>query len=183
MPINTTLVVAFRVLTDLPSDVLWAVIDGLTVPVMLFTSGRRTHENRAARSLRARLLAEHRTDIDIVIRAHIREIAAAGEDDGQHGAMITAKGGEPLQVYVQRLRAERVVVSIRTLAPHLEASRQRFGLSRREAEIARLVVFGYSTRDISITLQIAPATAKKHLTRVFDKVGVNSRSQLQAQLS
>jgi ATP/maltotriose-dependent transcriptional regulator MalT len=64
-----------------------------------------------------------------------------------------------------------------------EAFRQRYGLSEREGQVLELVLRGYSNRDVATTLRIAPATAKKHLTRIFDKLGVDSRAQLISRLA
>ncbi|MFB7663704.1 response regulator [Kitasatospora sp. NPDC056138] len=48
-------------------------------------------------------------------------------------------------------------------------------LSRREAEVLRLLVDGLSNRQISARLFISEATAKSHLTNIYAKLGVESR--------
>ncbi len=52
------------------------------------------------------------------------------------------------------------------------------GLSAREEDVARLVVGGLSTRQISDRLFIAEHTVQRHLTNIFEKVGVRSRRDL-----
>ena len=52
------------------------------------------------------------------------------------------------------------------------------GLSAREEEVAKLVVGGLSTRQISDRLFIAEHTVQRHLTNIFEKVGVRSRRDL-----
>ena len=57
-----------------------------------------------------------------------------------------------------------------------------YGLTTREAEIARLIVRGYSTRQVVDRLHISRYTVQDHLKAVFDKLGVRSRRELVAQL-
>ena len=53
-----------------------------------------------------------------------------------------------------------------------------YGLSPREKEILDLVVCGGSTKHIAATLYISEYTVQKHLSNVFEKVGVRSRQAL-----
>jgi len=52
------------------------------------------------------------------------------------------------------------------------------GVSRREAEIAALVMRGLSNKEIGRELFISLDTVKKHLTSVYGKLGVRNRLQL-----
>ena len=60
--------------------------------------------------------------------------------------------------------------------PGPRALRQRFGLTRREAEVARLLAEGLPDRAIADGLSIAHATARRHTERVLRKLGVSSRA-------
>lgn len=51
-------------------------------------------------------------------------------------------------------------------------------LSRREADVLRLLAEGQSTVEIAHTLFISPATVKCHVARLIAKVGVRDRVQL-----
>ncbi|WP_265645219.1 response regulator [Verminephrobacter aporrectodeae] len=51
-----------------------------------------------------------------------------------------------------------------------------FGLTAREAEVLYWVVKGKINRDIGAILGASPATVKKHLERVFAKLGVETRT-------
>lgn len=51
-------------------------------------------------------------------------------------------------------------------------------LSRREMEVASLVIEGYSNADVANELFISEVTVKKHLRAVYGKLGVKSRTQL-----
>jgi DNA-binding CsgD family transcriptional regulator len=53
-----------------------------------------------------------------------------------------------------------------------------YGLSLREREIVELVMRGAATRQISTSLYITEHTVQKHLSNIFEKVGVRSRGEL-----
>ena len=53
-----------------------------------------------------------------------------------------------------------------------------WGLSRREAEVADLVLRGLSNREIAGQLNISTNTVKTHLRAIFDKSGLRSRFEL-----
>ncbi len=53
-----------------------------------------------------------------------------------------------------------------------------YGLSPREEEVLRLVVRGLSNRQISQRLFISENTVQRHLSNIFEKVGVRSRKAL-----
>jgi DNA-binding NarL/FixJ family response regulator len=57
-----------------------------------------------------------------------------------------------------------------------------FGLTRREWEIARMVVGGASNADIAGALYVTVKTVESHLTKIFRKVGARSRNSLIAVL-
>ncbi|MGH3148630.1 MAG: response regulator transcription factor, partial [Rubrobacter sp.] len=52
------------------------------------------------------------------------------------------------------------------------------GLSPREEEVIGLVVRGFSNRQISQALFISEYTVQRHLSNIFEKVGVRSRKSL-----
>jgi LuxR family transcriptional regulator, maltose regulon positive regulatory protein len=60
---------------------------------------------------------------------------------------------------------------LQAVLPHPES------LSARELEVLRLVAAGNSNRDISAQLFVTVDTVKKHLTHIFAKLGVSSRTQ------
>jgi DNA-binding CsgD family transcriptional regulator len=57
------------------------------------------------------------------------------------------------------------------------------GLTTREAEVARLVAAGASNAEVAWKLGVSEATVKAHLTKVFAKLEVRSRTQLAVVMS
>jgi len=58
----------------------------------------------------------------------------------------------------------------------VEAMMASFKLTLREAEVLYWVVKGKTNRDIGDILGSSPATVKKHLEHVFEKLGVETRT-------
>lgn len=58
----------------------------------------------------------------------------------------------------------------------LPSAAQRWGLSAREREVAQWLSAGKADRDIADILAISPRTVHKHLQRIYEKLGVCSRT-------
>ncbi|MGY0195929.1 response regulator [Leptothrix sp. BB-4] len=61
-------------------------------------------------------------------------------------------------------------------AAALEALVLAFGVTRREAEVLLWLCRGKTNRDIADILGASPATVKKHLEHVYEKLGVETRN-------
>ena len=57
------------------------------------------------------------------------------------------------------------------------ASRDSWNMTNREHEIMELLADGRNNTAIAKELFISPSTLKNHITRIFDKLGVTSRSE------
>jgi DNA-binding CsgD family transcriptional regulator len=62
--------------------------------------------------------------------------------------------------------------------PDADTVRDRFGLSRREAEVALLLAEGLSNAEIADRLFLSPHTARRHTANIYEKLGVNTRKGL-----
>lgn len=55
-------------------------------------------------------------------------------------------------------------------------------LTKREEEVARLVLGGATNREVATTLFLSPKTIERHLSNVFRKVGARNRTELATRL-
>lgn len=165
------------------SDGLVSLLDALTEPVAACAAdGRIVHENEAFRHLVAR---EPR---DAELRSAIAHIAGAAAREAPRSPARQETITDPSRYELVARRASSsggaalVLVTVRRvgqvdvlLHPTGEFDR-RFGLSRREAEVVRLLVAGWPNADIARALGISEATARHHTQRVLEKLGVRSRA-------
>jgi DNA-binding CsgD family transcriptional regulator len=130
--------------------------------------------------------AAHRVRIELLVML-LDHLAQSRERSPHAGTAIALTGddNEPFVVHLMELRGRQgdVAVSIRETGTDLSAFRDRYDLSRREIQVAELVLRGYRNSHIATTLGITPATTKKHLSRIFEKAGVASRAQLASKLA
>ena len=78
--------------------------------------------------------------------------------------------GRPVQNLVQVLRD----LAAQTAAP----PRKTFGLTPRELEVVSLITEGSTNKHIAHTFGISEETVKRHLTNIFNKLGVGNRLEL-----
>lgn len=78
--------------------------------------------------------------------------------------------GKPVQNLVQVLRD----LTAQTASP----PRKTFGLTARELEVVTLITEGCTNKDIAKTFGISEETVKRHLTNIFNKLGVGNRLEL-----
>jgi len=94
--------------------------------------------------------------------------------------MLDAMG---MAAFAERARRELLATGETARKRTVPAARTRTGgaseaLTAQEAQVARLARDGLSNPEIGARLFISPRTAKYHLSNVFTKLGISSRSQL-----
>lgn len=85
------------------------------------------------------------------------------------------------QYWVESRSVSNVVQIVQQLAaatPQPAQLGNRFGLTARETEIISFITQGCMNRDIASSLSITEETVKRHLTNIFNKVGMSNRLEL-----
>jgi DNA-binding NarL/FixJ family response regulator len=85
------------------------------------------------------------------------------------------------QYWIESRSVSNVVQIVEQLGaanPQPAQSQSRFGLTARETEIVSFITQGYMNRDIAKSLSITEETVKRHLTNIFNKVGMSNRLEL-----
>jgi len=170
--------------TALSATVLRSVLDQLSLAIFVFRRERLVYTNPPATRLINRLRSKYHIELLVMLIDHL----AQSRDRSQHDGTVLALTGhdnEPFVVHLMELRGRHgdVAVSVREIGTDISAFKDRYHLSRREIEVAELVLRGYRNDHIAATLGITSATTKKHLSRIFEKVGVDSRAQLASKLA
>ena len=84
------------------------------------------------------------------------------------------------QYWVGHESVSNLVNVLRQFVPRqVEAERKKtFGLTPRELEIVAVIVAGYTNKEVAQKFSISEDTVKRHLTNIFDKLGVSNRLEL-----
>lgn len=163
-----------------------AAVDALASAVLVLDeSGAEVHWNGAL----VRLLAPETEDGRLL--AHVRRWVChlggrsrasvpEAEVEGALGRyrLGGVRLGDALDGVGGMVTVERVGLPL----PSEAALRERFGLTRREAEVAGLLAEGLTDRAIADGLSIAHATARRHTERILRKLGVSRRAAVAARL-
>jgi DNA-binding CsgD family transcriptional regulator len=89
--------------------------------------------------------------------------------------MLDAMG---MQAFAERARRELLATGETARKRAARAAGASVELTAQEAQVARLARDGLSNPEIGARLFISPRTAQYHLSSVFTKLGISSRSQL-----
>ena len=169
----------------LSATVLRSVLDQLSLAIFVFRGERLVYTNPPATRLITRLRTKYRIELLVMLLDHLAQSRDRAQQDGGAVIALTGDDNEPFVVHLMELRGKHgdVAVSVREIGTDISAFKDRYRLSRREMEVAELVLRGYRNSHIAARLGITPATTKKHLSRIFEKVGVDSRARLTSKLA
>jgi Response regulator containing a CheY-like receiver domain and an HTH DNA-binding domain len=84
------------------------------------------------------------------------------------------------EIWAERKILTKVVT--RFLFPRVNKSVLKCNPTKREKEIAKLVIEGWSNKQIAKALFISEKTVKAHLGKIFAKLGISNRSDLTFEL-
>lgn len=116
-----------------------------------------------------------RTGYVLWIHRHGRG-ASFCEQDVQTLELLCKQAGYIISLKSEVDAAKREAISDSELGPDAEV------LSRREAEVARLICRRVSFREIARILRISPRTVERHALHIYHKLGVANRKELAALL-
>ncbi|MER9794885.1 helix-turn-helix transcriptional regulator [Mesorhizobium sp. M0213] len=121
-----------------------------------------------------------------VARLALLESNVPGPHDFAPRGRVRTSSGRWLVVHASRISGRKPAETAIILEPArpleiAELLLQAYGLTRREGEVAQLVLRGRSTAGIVSKLQISEYTVQQHLKAIFTKVGIGSRRELVAQ--
>jgi DNA-binding CsgD family transcriptional regulator len=168
----------------LSATALRSLLDQLSLAIFVFRGERLVYANPPATRLVNRLRSKYAIELLVMLLDHL----AQSRDRSQRAdaaITLTAHDNEPFVVNIMNLRGRNgdIAFSIREIGTDISTFRERYRLSQREGEVAELVLRGRRNSQIAATLGITPATTKKHLSRIFEKVGVDSRALLVGKLA
>ena len=153
------------------------IVHSLRLPLIVFAGTRLVYRNRAADRLAEWMREQYATELGTVLRDHISQIRSAGTP-GDTLTLVRLPDGSRLLIDVSPLENGQRVVTVRAPGLALSAIAQHYRLSTRERRVVEFVIRGHSNQSIAGQLRVSEDTVKKHLTSIFDKLGVESRTQL-----
>jgi DNA-binding NarL/FixJ family response regulator len=155
-----------RALTTDPHVVLMDV----SMPVLDGISATRAMRTRVPEA-RVLVLTMHEED----------GLILAAREAGAVGYLLKTAASAEVVAAVERVLEGHTVFPSLTASAEPERERERVeetqALSHREQQILQLLADGRSPDAVAEALVISPKTVRNHLTRAYDKLGVDNRTQ------
>jgi DNA-binding NarL/FixJ family response regulator len=148
-----------------------AALESSGADAIVVVSEQRTHTDRDSQLARLRTSAGDAA-IVLVAPADTRRGVRSAVEAGVDGLVFQDDVEERLAPTVRAACAGQVVVP--------RSNRHELGrpsLSSREKQALRLIVMGFSNKEIAAKLYLAESTVKCHLSSAFAKLGVHSRNE------
>lgn len=183
---------------DAHRQVLGRTIDALDIPCALYTAeGACMHATPALRALLADaqlgpLLRQTMCAAARAVGYDLRDAAAPRLKEPDAVACVVRDRGMTYRLLVTSVGVEGVgssaillvrVTSSQPLLPSEAMLRQQYGLTTREAEIARYIAEGLTSHAIADRCGLSPHTVRRHTERVFARLGVHSRAAVAARVT
>lgn len=111
------------------------------------------------------------------LRSALERLLARTEASGASTRLETGEGALELAL-IARHHENEALIRLTEINPREDAARlqQRLNLTGREAEVLLWISYGKSNADISDVLTVSPRTVQKHLERIYEKLGVETRA-------
>jgi two-component system nitrate/nitrite response regulator NarL len=129
-----------------------------------------------------------KTRLVLLLGSRDRELVIDAFRCGAHGEVFRDEPLETLakcihavnrgQVWANSLHLSYLLDVLSQMPMRLHDAQGMELLSKREAEVARLVAEGLTNRGISVQLGLSEHTIRNYLFRIFDKLGVSTRVEL-----
>lgn len=117
-------------------------------------------------------------DLPPPLRSSLASLLSRADIAGATARVDRGGDGSVELVVVAQYRENEVLIRLNELNPERDIAKlgERLGLTQREAEVLLWVSYGKASGDISEVLEISPRTVQKHLERIYEKLGVETRS-------
>lgn len=138
------------------------------VAIVLVTADRPGNQRTNVRGVTARFPSVP----VVVIGPHSRNGAHHALEAGAAGFVLERQLESALPAAIHAVRSGLIVAPRKSGGPAV-----RVPLTHRERETLALLVMGLTNRQIAARLFLAESTVKTHLTSIFGKLGVGSRSE------
>jgi two-component system, NarL family, nitrate/nitrite response regulator NarL len=125
-------------------------------------------------------LREHHPDIKVVMLSGVEDAELAAEAFRRGAKAFLGKGIDPAEVAPvlrQVFEGDVVTEAVGNAAAFAQQHSDEFELTAREREILEQVAAGRSNKQIAREFWLSEQTIKYHLTNVYRKLGVSSRTE------